>query len=77
VFCVYRLLIGLSTVYFNSHNTVNYIVNIGAIFILLKYLCDSKPMQSKLLNRLEIVSYVTLLFFWIFMLLFSEFIPDA
>jgi hypothetical protein len=61
----------------NSWNTVNIFVNIFGSLLFIKYLCDSMPMESKLLNKLEIISYINLLFFWYFLFLYTEYINDV
>jgi hypothetical protein len=76
-FCLRRFCVGLSTIYRSDLLIVNIYVNVFSSLLIIKFLFDYKPLNSRLLNGFEIVNETFTLFITYFMFLFTDFILDV
>ena len=59
----------------NDLHFANVLINLFLSLMMLKFLFDYRPMDTRFLNILEITNEIFTLFFYYFMFLFSQWVP--
>lgn len=63
IFCLRRISLALFAVFFSETLILNIYVNIFSSLAFIKLLCDTKPMDVRSINTLEIVNEMNMLYF--------------
>lgn len=77
LFCIRRICIAISTIFLNKSVLFNFSINLVFSMYLMKYLCDNKPLNRKLMNRLELLNECFTFVLFYFMLLFTDFVSNV
>jgi hypothetical protein len=76
LFLVRRLVLASSVVFLGRSQSAQLILTIITGFILIRYICKVKPMNSPILNYLEVFNEVTLLTTTVFLTAFTDYTPN-
>ena len=77
IFCVKRILLGLTTAYLNGFVLASiYVYGFTSLFSIGWFL-NERPMVSKLMNFMENINELAIYISCYFMFLFTEWIPDV